>query len=176
MSEETPDILPEVPETPDTEKGGVENPDNPETEMPETPDTPDVPGESDNTEETEDAYTVADYLQGISPLLTAEALRVVLAKRKLKGDTPIEELDERDLDLAEAEVYYQLCNLPVGGSTTKDVDGSWSHTEGGWTVSGANLAEWWKKYVSLRQKWGESVLNKSTIRVHARGMRIWRRR
>lgn len=124
----------------------------------------------------EDAYTVADYLQGISPLLTAEALRVVLAKRKLKGDTPIEELDERDLDLAEAEVYYQLCNLPVGGSTTKDVDGSWSHTEGGWTVSGANLAEWWKKYVSLRQKWGESVLNKSTIRVHARGMRIWRRR
>lgn len=119
---------------------------------------------------------VADYLQGLSPLLTEKALQTVLAKRKLSGSFPVYDLTERELDLAEAEVYYQLCNLPVGGSTTKDVDGSWSHTEGGWTVSGANIAEWWKKYVSLREKWGESVLKKSTIKVHPRGMRLWQRR
>ena len=124
---------------------------------------------------SEKAYTIADYLQGISELLSEKALQVVLAKRHLKADTSIDELTEKDLDLAEAEVYYQLCNLPVGGSTTKDVDGSWSHTEGGWTVSGANIAEWWKKYTFLREKWGEKILNKSTIHVHARGMRIWRR-
>lgn len=83
----------------------------------------------------EEVYTVKDYLQGISPLLTENALRVVLAKRGLSSDIAVEDLDERRLDLAEAEVYYQLSNLPVGGSTAKDVDGSWSHTEGGWTVS-----------------------------------------
>lgn len=120
--------------------------------------------------------TISDYLQGLSDLLSEKALRVVLLKRHLSPNTPVEDLSEKELDLAEAEVYYQLSNLPVGGATSKDVDGSWSHTEGGWTVSGANITEWWKKYTFLREKWGEKVLTKSTIRVQARGMRIWRRR
>lgn len=119
--------------------------------------------------------TVKDYLKGISPLLTEEALQVVLAKRKISADELVEYLDERALDLAEAEVYYQLSNLPVGGSTTKEVDGTWSHTEGGWTISGANIAEWKRKYTALREKWGEKTLNKSTIRVHTGGMRVWRK-
>lgn len=146
MSEDTPDILPEVPDTPSE---------------PESP---------------TEVYTVKDYLQGVSALLSEDALRMILAKRHLLPDTPIEDLTEKELDLAEAEVYYQLSNLPVGGATQKDVDGSWSHTEGGWTVSGANIAEWWRKYTFLREKWGEKVLTKSTIRVHARGMRVWHRR
>lgn len=154
MSEETPDILPEAPDV-------------------ETPGTPDIPDEPESPVEV---YTVKDYLQGVSALLSEDALRMILAKRHLSPDTPIEELTEKELDLAEAEVYYQLSNLPVGGATSKDVDGSWSHTEGGWTVSGANITEWWKKYTFLREKWGEKVLTKSTIKVHARGMRVWRRR
>ncbi len=138
--------------------------------LPEVPDTPSEP------ESPTEVYTVKDYLQGVSALLSEDALRMILAKRHLSPDTPIEDLTEKELDLAEAEVYYQLSNLPVGGATQKDVDGSWSHTEGGWTVSGANIAEWWRKYTFLREKWGEKVLTKSTIRVHARGMRVWRRR
>lgn len=121
-------------------------------------------------------YTVKDYLQGVSALLSEDALRMIIAKRHLSPDMPVDDLDERDLDLAEAEVYYQLSNLPVGGATSKEVDGSWSHTEGGWTVSGANIAEWWRKYTYLREKWGEKVLSKSTIKVQSRGMRIWRRK
>lgn len=140
MSEETPDILPETPD--------VENPD--------TPSEPEAPIE---------VYTVKEYLQDISPLLTEGVLRVILAKRRLSPETPLEDLDERELDLAEAEVYYHLSNLPVGGATTKEVDGSWSHTDGGWTVSGANIAEWYRKYAALREKWGEEVLTKRKIRI-----------
>ena len=121
------------------------------------------------------ADTISDYLKGISDLLAENALKVVLMKRHIAPDTPVWDLSERELDLAEAEVYYQLSNLPVGGATSKDVDGSWSHTEGGWTISGANIAEWWRKYTYLREKWGERVLNKSTIKVHRSGMTIWRR-
>ncbi|MDE7411183.1 MAG: hypothetical protein K2M94_04005 [Paramuribaculum sp.] len=124
--------------------------DNPDI-LPETP--------------AEEAYTVKEYLQGISPLLTENVLRVILAKRHLSPDTPLEDLDEKEADLAEAEVYYHLSNLPVGGATTKDVDGSWSHTEGGWTVSGANIAEWYRKYAALREKWGEEVITKRKIRI-----------
>lgn len=124
MSEETPDISPEVP-----------------------------------------VYTVKEYLQDISPLLTEGVLRVILAKRHLSPDTPLEDMEERELDLAEAEVYYHLSNLPVGGATNKEVDGSWSSTTGGWTVSGANIAEWYRKYAALREKWGEEVMTKRRIRI-----------
>ena len=143
MSEETPDILPEAPD--------VEN-----------PGTPDIPDEPETPEEV---YTIKEYLQDISPLLTEGVLRVILAKRQLLPDLPLEDLDEKELDLAEAEVYYNLSNLPVGGATTKEVDGTWSHTDGGWTVSGANIAEWYRKYAALREKWGEEVLTKRKIRI-----------
>lgn len=121
----------------------------------ETPDiTPEVP-----------VYTVKEYLQDISPLLTEGVLRVILAKRHLSPDTPLEDMEERELDLAEAEVYYHLSNLPVGGATNKEVDGSWSSTQGGWTASGANIAEWYRKYAALREKWGEEVITKRKIRI-----------
>lgn len=121
----------------------------------ETPDiSSEVPG-----------YTVKEYLQDISPLLTEGVLRVILAKRHLSPDTPLEDMEERELDLAEAEVYYHLSNLPVGGATNKEVDGSWSSTTGGWTVSGANIAEWYRKYAALREKWGEEVMTKRRIRI-----------
>lgn len=111
------------------------------------------------------AYTVKEYLQDISPLLTEGVLRVILTKRHLSPDTPLEDMEERELDLAEAEVYYHLSNLPVGGATNKEVDGSWSSTTGGWTVSGANIAEWYRKYAALREKWGEEIMTKRRIRI-----------
>ncbi len=128
--------------------------DTPEMPDEEVPDTPEVK-----------VYTVKEYLQDISPLLTEGVLRVILAKRRLSSEIPLEDLDERELDLAEAEVYFHLSNLPVGGATTKEVDGSWSHTDGGWTVSGANIAEWYRKYAALREKWGEEVITKRKIRI-----------
>ena len=113
-------------------------------------------------------YTVKEYLQDISPLLTEGVLRVILSKRHLSPATPLEDMEDRELDLAEAEVYYHLSNLPVGGATNKEVDGSWSSTEGGWTVSGANIAEWYRKYAALREQWGEEVITKRKIRVISR--------
>ncbi len=136
MSEDTPDILPDVPKV----------------------------------------DTIGQHLSEISPLLTEGDIRVVLRKRKLAYNTPYDDLTEREIELAEAEAYYKLCDQPVGGATNKEVDGSWSHTEGGWTVSSENIKQWRQKYIDLREKWGEEVLTKSTIRVHARGMRVWHRR
>lgn len=121
-------------------------------------------------------YTISDYLQGISELITPDGLQMVLAKRGLDGSLPYSEISQRDRDLAEAEVYYWLSNLPVGGATQKDVDGNYSHSEGGWTVSGANIAEWYRKYTSLRKKWSEEVIGKKSITLQSHGIRTWRRR
>lgn len=119
--------------------------------------------------------TIGQHLSEISPLLTEGDIRVVLRRRKLAYGTPYDDLSEKEVDLAEAEAYYKLCDQPVGGATHKEVDGSWSSTQGGRTVSGENLRRWYAKYVELRGKWGESVLRKSTIRVHNHGMKVWRR-
>ena len=125
MSEDTPDILPEVPEV----------------------------------------ATIGQHLSEISPLLTEGDIRVVLRRRKLAYDTPYDDLTEREIELAEAEAYYKLCDQPVGGATNKKVDGSWSHTEGGWTVSSENIKQWRQKYIDLREKWGEEVITKRKIRI-----------
>lgn len=150
MSEENPDIIPETPETENTD---MENPDTPSVNEEE----PEVP--------TSKSDTIFQYLSDISPLLTEGDIRTVLRKRHLDADTLLDDLEERDIDLAEAEAYYKLCDQPVGGQTVKDVDGSWSHSEGGWTVSKANIAMWYRKYANLREKWGEEVMAKRKIRI-----------
>ena len=61
-------------------------------------------------------------------------------------------LTDKDVDLAEGTAYYWLSNLPVGGATEKVSDGGWSHSEGGWTVSKANIEEWLRKYRSLLRR------------------------
>lgn len=148
MSEANPDKLKISPAMPDP---GVEIPDS----------IIDIePGIS-----TEDVATISQYLSDISPLLTEGDIRTVLRKRDISPATPLNQLSQRDIDLAEAEAYYKLCDQPVGGQTVKDVDGSWSHTEGGWSVSKANIDMWYKKYVTLRELWGEQVISRSRIRI-----------
>lgn len=127
--------------------------------------------------------TISEYLKGVSQLLTEDGLRYVLAKRGLTGDEVLPQyagetytddegieheytaVTEREQDLAEGSVYYWLSNLPVGGATEKVADGGWSHSEGGWTVSKANIDEWMRKYRLLFEKWDEAMLERSRIRI-----------
>lgn len=148
MSEANPDKLKTSPTIPDP---GVEIPDSIIDIEPGIP--------------TEDIATISQYLSDISPLLAEGDIRTVLRKRDIAPATPLNQLSQRDIDLAEAEAYYKLCDQPVGGQTVKDVDGSWSHTEGGWSVSKANIDMWYKKYVTLRELWGEQVISRSRIRI-----------
>lgn len=111
------------------------------------------------------SMTISTFLKGISPMITEDALGYVCAKRNIDPEESLEELSEKDIDLAEGTAYYWLSNLPVGGATEKISDGGWSHSEGGWTVSKANIDEWMRKYRQLFQKWEEDLLDKSRIRI-----------
>lgn len=112
------------------------------------------------------SMTLGNFLHGISPLITDEAVAYVCMKRRLNPEEYISDLDERDMDLSEGMAYYWLSNLPVGGATEKVSDGGWSHSEGGWTVSKANIEEWVRKYRSLFGKWDEPLLDgATTIRI-----------
>lgn len=109
--------------------------------------------------------TIATFLKGISPMVTDEAVAYVSAKRNLDEGVAYSDLDERERDLSEGTMYYWLSNLPVGGATEKVSDGGWSHSEGGWTVSKANIDEWMRKYRALFEKWDEPLLDRSRIRI-----------
>lgn len=112
-----------------------------------------------------DIVTIASFLGGISPMVSESAIQYVCARRGLAPEAPYYSLDEREMDLAEGTMYYWLSNLPVGGSTEKVSDGGWSHSEGGWTVSKANIDEWLRKYRSLFLKWDEPLVVASRIRI-----------
>ena len=131
-----------------------------------------------------EAITISEFLKSVCELVTDAGVQYVLAKRRLKGDELIPQygepsgssssssssdeytvLSERDMDLAEGTMYYWLASLPVGGSTEKVADGGWSHSEGGWTVSKANIEEWKSRYRDLFGKWDEPLLGNSRIRI-----------
>lgn len=118
--------------------------------------------------------TISEYIKGVSQLITEDGLGYVLAKRGLKGTELLPQseskegdtvLTQRDVDLAEGTAYYWLSNLPVGGSTEKVSDGGWSHSEGGWTVSKANIEEWLRKYRAIFAMWDEPLIIKSRIKI-----------
>ena len=131
-----------------------------------------------------EGMTVSKFLKSVCELVTDQGIQYVLAKRRLKGDELIPQpgesssssssssssdeqtvLTEREMDLAEGTMYYWLASLPVGGSTEKVADGGWSHSEGGWTVSKANIEEWKSRHRDLFEKWDEPLLGNSKIRI-----------
>lgn len=109
--------------------------------------------------------TVESFLSSICKLVTEEGVRFVCAKRKVSPQASYTSLSERDSDLLEATMYYWLSSLPVGGGTEKVADGGWSHSEGGWTVSKANIDEWKSRYRELFAKWDEPLIGSSKIRI-----------
>ena len=109
--------------------------------------------------------TVSKFLKSICELVTDAGVQYVCAKRNLDPEDDYETLSEKDSDLAEGMMYYWLASLPVGGSTEKVADGGWSHSEGGWTVSKANIEEWKSRYRALFDKWDEPLLGSSRIRI-----------
>ncbi len=168
MSEEIRDILPEDPLK--------ENP-----ELPEVPTDPSDEDESDeNPEEPESpdvSYTAKEWLSAKMQVLDEDGVIAVLAERGISSTTSFEELSEKDKDLLMAGGLLAQILLCGGGSTVKDVDGSWSHSEGGWQITKADKQAWIDLYTLLCRKWGETnLLPQRGIRVHARGMRVWRRR
>lgn len=109
--------------------------------------------------------TIEDYLRGVSPLITDEAIRYVLIRRRIEEGTVLANLSEKDTDMAEGLAYYWLSNLPTSTGTTKDADGDWSHSEGGWQVSAENIAEWKRKCKMLYNRWNEEAPVKSGVRL-----------
>lgn len=126
--------------------------------------------------ESESIYTAKEWLTAKMQVLDEDGVLAVLAERGIAPGIPFDDLSQKEKDLLMASGLLSQILLCGGGSTVKDVDGSWSHTEGGWQITKADKEAWINLYTLLCRKWGEAnMLPQQGIRVHARGMRVWRR-
>lgn len=58
----------------------------------------------------------------------------VLRRRKVLYGADLDDLDEKDVELCTADIYYDSTNIPSSRQMHKDADGGYSHDEGGFTM------------------------------------------
>ena len=88
--------------------------------------------------ETGSTYTAQDWLTAKMQILDGDGITAVLVERGISPDMPFDELTEKERDLLMASGLFAQILLCGGGSTIKEVDGSWSHSEGGWQITKAD--------------------------------------
>jgi len=98
--------------------------------------------------------TIAEYLSGTVAIeIPDRVIATVLTKSGMDGDELVSSYDEKQKDLAEAELLYSLITLPSRTATVRDADGNWSHQEGGATLTENDKKILWMRANALRSKW-----------------------
>ena len=80
--------------------------------------------------------TLEMYLRGcVGFEIPGDMITAVAFRRGLSIDVPVENLEERDLDLAEAELLYRGMTLPSVRGSVEHADGNWKQKEGNPTIN-----------------------------------------
>lgn len=74
-------------------------------------------------------------------------------------------MEEKDKDLLTADIYMWCASTPSKVSDTKDADGGWSHTEGGWETSAYDKRQLREMANALYAKWDEDIQFHSRFRI-----------
>lgn len=132
---------------------------------------------SGNTQNTNIATTpVEDFLRGcVGYDVTDEALNTILIGRVINTGTPVSELSKRQLDLCRADLYMWCTTIPSTSGSVEDADAGWKHKEGGSQKSSSDNSRLISMANYIYSMYGEMSVG-SSIRMAARGMRIWPRR
>lgn len=128
-------------------------------------------GDSQNTERT-----VEQYIRGIVNMdIGDELVANILFDRGLALDVPVSELDAKTKMLLKADVYMACANTPSVRTSVEDADGNWRHKESGGQITDADKKRWAAMANAIYAQYGENHYAPIGPRIHARGMRIWRK-
>lgn len=120
-------------------------------------------------------YTIEEYLRGRCGFdIPDTMLKSVLHQMKIDAGMNVEELDEKQKDLAEAELLWVSLSIPSVQGSVEDADGNWKHKEGQkeFTVNDRKLLL--KRINYLRKKWGMGKLGGTKVSIHSSGIqKIW---
>ncbi len=122
-------------------------------------------------------YTIEEYLKGCIGLdVTDEMLKAALYKAGVEPGSPVDGLDERGKDLAEAWVLYACMTLPSVKGSVEDADGNWKHKEGQTEIYVTDKNAMRQRMNALFAKWGIAKQGGTKVEVRTSGIqRVWRR-
>lgn len=127
--------------------------------------------DSQNTERTAE-----QYVRGIVNMdLSDEVIANILSDRQIQPDSLVSNLDLKTKMLLKADVYMACSNMPSVKVSVEDADGNWKHKEGGGQISETDKIRWTAIANSIYAQYGEIRYTQLGPRVHARGMKIWRK-
>lgn len=83
--------------------------------------------------------TFAEYLAGVVAFSVPEdAVRSIMLRRGIEGSPSFHAVDLRLRRLCEADLYLWICTSTYRRGGVTDRDNSWSHGDGGWTLTDAD--------------------------------------
>ena len=128
------------------------------------------------TSHTETQRTEEEYLRGCVGFdIEDNAIATILEDRGIAPGTPSKELTRKQKELCKADLYMWCASTPSIKGSVEEAHGTWKHKEGSTESSAYDKRNLRIMANEIYKKYGENVAG-STIKLHARGMRLWPRR
>ena len=120
--------------------------------------------------------TIEEYLRGcVGFEVSDSAISTILIDRDIVPGTPVSEIAKRTRDLCKADLYMWCASTPSVTGSVEDADGDWKHREGGTQSSAYDKRNLRQMANDIYKLYGENVM-KSSMKMNAFGMRVWRRK
>lgn len=111
---------------------------------------------SDNNGQQAKIYTIADYLFGcVSFAVPEEVVIAKCADRNIDTTEAYANVDQRERDLLQADLYVWICMGPTKVNSTSDSDNGWSHSEGGYQLTDEDKDRMLAYAKTIYDKYGE---------------------
>lgn len=121
------------------------------------------------------AKLIEEYLKDLTAFnITDGAIENVLLEARVPAGSEVTSLTVKELDLCKAYTYLWCASTPSISGSVEDSDSGWSHREGGSQSSAYDKRLLRQMGLDLLAKYGLNSA-KSTIKVVARGMRVFPR-
>lgn len=118
------------------------------------------------------SMTLLSYFGGlVNAPVSAEGIRTILAKRGLDCNELYMGANERDVELATADLYKWIATSPYRVGSTGDSDNGWEHTSAGWTLTEADRKYYLQLANDIYEKYDEPTVGKSRITITNHGIR-----
>lgn len=113
--------------------------------------------------------TISEFLKGSFDFAFTDAnILAVLTRRGLTTDTPLEDVDEKSIDLVQADLYMILANAVSGGGRRVQ-KGNRSVSERTYQFSVYDRRDFRAMANKLYAKWGETTSTSSARFIHLKG-------
>lgn len=107
-----------------------------------------------------DTLTIIRYLRSLVNIAVPDdTLLGICLKRGVDPEGDFTEYEEKDCELAAADMYTFLSTSPLTSGKVSDSDADWSHSEGGQTLSASQLAYYRSLANAIYSKYGEPLVS-----------------